>query len=68
MGDAADDEPANDWSPRAPMTDAIAVRNVDRVALLFVLPAVGHTSSQRSVMLPDRIWFSICRRYVPEAR
>jgi hypothetical protein len=27
--------------------------------------AVGHTSSQRSVMLPERIWLSIRRRYVP---
>jgi hypothetical protein len=37
MGDAADDEAANDWSPRVPMTSAIAVRNVDRVGLLLVL-------------------------------
>jgi hypothetical protein len=37
MSDAADDEPANAWSPSAPMTTAIAVRTVGRVGLLFVL-------------------------------
>jgi hypothetical protein len=37
MADAADDESANDWSPTAQMTNAIAVRTVDRVGLLFVL-------------------------------
>jgi hypothetical protein len=37
MGDTADDEAANDWSPRAPMTNAVAARTVDRVGLLLVL-------------------------------
>jgi hypothetical protein len=27
--------------------------------------AVGHASSQGSVVLPARMWFSICRRYAP---
>ena len=70
MGDAAEDhEAANDWSPRAPMiaamTTAVAMRIVDRVRLLLCWFAVGHASSQASVVLPARMWFSICRRYAP---
>jgi hypothetical protein len=68
MGDAAeDDETANDWSPRAPMiaamTTVIAMRIVDVYGCYLCWSAVGHASSQGSVVLSARMGFSICRRY-----
>ena len=55
-GDRRDDE------EQAGGTDPANPNPTGRCSCSF---AVGHASSQGSVVLPARIWFSICRRHAP---